>query len=201
MIALSDFLEDFAAARSRAPLAEPGVDAKTFEAKRLESFEEGYRAGWDDAARAQSEDSTRLTSALTQQLSDLSFTYQEAFGAATRAVLPLIEDMVNTLLPALARESIGAHLVSQLSEMAEQIGDTPVEIAVAPGRAEAVAPLLEQDFAFPIRVVEDASLAEEQADIRFAEIERQIDLTDTLAGVKAAVEGFAEQSRRKIANG
>ena len=44
-------------------------------------------------------------------------------------------------------------------------------------------------------------LAEGQADIRFGETERQIDLADMLTAFTAMVEGFSDENGRKIVNG
>jgi hypothetical protein len=52
------------------------VDA--VEEAKVASFEQGYKAGWDDAVAAQSEDQTRIRADLARNLQSLSFTYQEA---------------------------------------------------------------------------------------------------------------------------
>jgi flagellar assembly protein FliH len=66
---------------------------------------------------------------------------------------------------------------------------------------EAVAPLLEDDFGFPIHLVADPALSPEQADLRFGQSERQIDLGELLNTVTEAVQGFVHDQRRKTANG
>lgn len=72
---------------------------------------------------------------------------------------------------------------------------------MAPGRRDAVAPLIEGDLAFPVAIVEDDTLGADQADIRFGETERQIDLGDMLTAFTAMVEGFSDENGRKIVNG
>ncbi len=199
MTGLSDFLDDFSTATA-AP-TEPGVDPQVAEAQRLESFEEGYRAGWDDSVKAQRADGAQLSSTLTQRLGDLSFTYHEAYGAMTKAMMPLLEELVSTVLPQIARENLGAHLVEQLQSMATDIAAAPVEIAVAPSQRAAVEPLMEGTHGFDVTLVEDPSLSDDQADIRFGGTERQIDLGALLEQVSGAVDGFATETRRKIVNG
>lgn len=203
MISVAELLEDFGrpAVAAEPAATGPTIDEATLEARRVDAYEDGYRAGWEDSAKAQTADRAALTSTLAQSLGDLSFTYQEAYGAMMAAVSPLLEDMVAKLLPDLARQTLGAHVVEQLRQRAADIAGLEVEIAVSSGCADAVAPLLEGEFTFPIRLVEDDTLAPEQADIRFAETESQIDLSDVLSAFTAVVEGFAEDTRRKIANG
>mgnify|MGYP003515970463 CR=1 FL=1 len=45
---------------------------------RLEAYEQGYRAGWEDAAAAHAEDQRRIRVDLARSLQALGFTYQEA---------------------------------------------------------------------------------------------------------------------------
>lgn len=207
MTGVADLLEDFGSAPPlRAPALRPEPAAAAFseadlEGKKLEAFEKGYRAGWDDAVKAQSDDRTRISSAFGQHLQDLSFTYHEAYTQVMNAVTPLLNEMVNALMPAVAREMLGHHVVEQLQAMSRDIGQMEVVIAVSPDRVEAIAPLLEKDFGFPIQLVPDDTLAEEQADIRFGGTERQIDLSDLIASVAEAVEGFAHDNRRKMTHG
>jgi flagellar assembly protein FliH len=178
-----------------------GISEEDLEGQKLESFEKGYRAGWDDAVKAQSDDRLRISSAFGQHLQDLSFTYHEAYTQEMNAVTPLLNEMVVSLLPAIARETLGQHIVDQLKTMSREIGTMRVVVAVNSDKIDAMTPLLDRDFGFPIDLVADDTLAVEQADIRFAETERQLDLSDMIASVAEAVEGFAHDNRRKMSNG
>lgn len=199
---LRDILDDFGSPQILRPAMGVPIDqGADIEAEKLESFEEGYRAGWDDAVKAQSDDRSRISSDFAQNLQDLSFTYHEAYSHVLNAVMPLLEEMVNVLLPQMAREAIGAHIVEQLQSRAQEIGTLDVVVAVAPSNSGAVEPLLEQDFGFPLKLETDDTLAEGQADIRFGEIEQQIDLSDVLTSVSDAVHGFAHENRRTLAHG
>jgi flagellar biosynthesis/type III secretory pathway protein FliH len=196
---LHDFLEDFGqlVQSSTAPQASaPGVSEVDLEGQKLEAFEKGYRAGWDDAVTAQTDEATRVSSAFGQHLQDLSFTYHEAYGQVMSAVTPLLTEMVETFLPEVVRATLGQHIAEQLQKRAQEIGQLEVEVAVAPSRLEAVAPLLEGGFGFPLRLVPDDTLADDQADIRFGDQERQIDLGDLIASVSEAVQGFAHDNER-----
>jgi flagellar biosynthesis/type III secretory pathway protein FliH len=196
---LHDLLEDFgrsAQAASPQLSASPGVSEADLEGQKLESFEKGYRAGWDDAVAAQSDEASRISSAFGQHLHDLSFTYHEAYGQMMAAVTPLLTELVETFLPETVRATLGQHIAEQLEKRAQEIGQLEVEVAVAPSRIDAVAPMLDGGFSFPLRLVADDTLAEEQADIRFGGQERQIDLGDLIASVTEAVQGFAHDNER-----
>ena len=200
MMRLANFLEDFSPTVAAPPVAEV-ARVEQSEAQRLESFETGYKAGWDDAIQANSDDKARISSALGQHLQDLSFTYHEAYSHVMNAMAPLLEDIVGTLLPNMARESLGAHVVDELQKQAEAIGALDVVVAVAPNKVSAVAPLIEQDFGFPIRLIGDDTLGEDQADIRFGETEWQVDLGTLVDSVTSAIQGFAQENRRKVSHG
>ncbi|WP_299936119.1 ABC transporter ATP-binding protein [uncultured Pelagimonas sp.] len=202
MTSLHQLLDDF----SKVSVQTPEIAAVTFneadlEGQKLEAFENGYRAGWDDAVKAQSDDRSRISSAFGQHLQDLSFTYHEAYSQVMNAMAPLLDEMVAALLPQMARETLGHHIVEQLRSMAQEIGALKVVVAVAPSNTESVAPLLEGEFSFPIQLIEDDTLADEQADIRLGQTEKQIDLGDLIASVSEAVDGFSHDNRRKLANG
>lgn len=202
MTALRQLFEDFGgAAPTTAVETAPAFNEADLEGQRLEAFENGFKAGWDDAIKAQSDDKTRISSAFGQHLQDLSFTYHEACSQVMNAMTPLLNEMVNVLLPGMARATIGAHIVEKLQEMSREIGALEVQIAVSPSNVEAVSGLLEEDFGFPVRLVEDSTLADEQADIRFGKTEKQIDLGELVRSVSEAIAGFAHENQRKLANG
>lgn len=200
---LHNILEDFGAQPMAVSAQGPatGVSEADLEGQKLESFEKGYRAGWDDAVKAQSDDRTRIDSGFGQHLQDLSFTYQEAYGHVMAAVSPLLQDVVDKLLPEIARASLGLHILEQLEAHAQQIGREEVQIAVNPTRIEAVNALIGEDLAFPVRVVEDDTLGEDQADLRFGGHEKQLDLGELTTSVTEAIEGFAHENQRKRAHG
>ncbi|MFW2543200.1 ABC transporter ATP-binding protein [Primorskyibacter sp. 2E107] len=194
--------EDFGDVAPKAEVrSEAAFDEADLEGQRLEAFENGFKAGWDDAIKAQADDKARISSSLAQNLQDLSFTYHEATNQVLDAMTPLLNEMVNVLLPQMARATIGTHVVEKLQEMAKEIGSVEVNIAVSPTNVESVKQLLDGDFGLPLVVVEDSTLADEQADIRFGQTEKQIDLGDLVSSVSEAVEGFAHDNRRKLANG
>lgn len=200
MTGLAEFLDDFDAPKPAEPI-EPGVDPKLAESQRLEAFEEGYRAGWDDSVKAQQADSSQISSTLSQRLADLSFTYHEAHTAMTKSMMPLLEELVTAVLPKLARDHIGGHVAEQIQSLASEIGNTPVEVAVAPANRAAVEEVMDGDHGFPVSVIEDETLSDDQADIRFGQSERQIDLGDLVEQVRGAVDGLAVEPRRRTANG
>lgn len=201
MSVLQELLEDFSAPEAKAQPSGKLMSDADLEGFKLEAFESGYRAGWDDALKAQSQDRESVSSAFAQQIQDLSFTYHEAYAHVMNSVAPLLEEMSNVLLPQMAQATLGQHIYEQLHRMAQEIGQMRVQVAVSPENADAILPILDTDFGFPVDILQDETLAQEQADIRFGETERQIDLSDLVQTIKDSVAGLAHDNRRKMNHG
>ena len=64
------------------------------ESVRLEAFEKGYQAGWDDSSIAHQTEREKVSSELAQNLQDMSFTYHEAYAKLSLAMKPLLTKCV-----------------------------------------------------------------------------------------------------------
>jgi len=194
MTPISHLLEDFGAATG-ATLSMTDVK---LEEQKLESFETGYTAGWEDAAKAQADDATRISADFARNLQELSFTYQEAHAQVLDALTPLLEGMVETVLPDLARRTLAPRLVDMVQEKARTLaGSTRFEIVVAPACRAALEPLLEGVVSPPVTLREEPSLGDGQAYIAAGDTETEIDLDEVLAGIGEAVAGFLEDQKRE----
>lgn len=162
----------------------------TLEEEKLEAFERGYKAGWDDATKAQVDDRNHVTRDFANNLQELSFTYHEAYGHLARALKPVMRQIVETVLPGVARQSLVPRIAEELSGLAARAGQQEVEIVAAPANTPLLREMLQKDVGFPVRLVEEPSLSEGQAFLRFGESERQIDHDEVLAGIGQAVEAF-----------
>ncbi|MDP4992157.1 MAG: ABC transporter ATP-binding protein, partial [Marivita lacus] len=134
MTSLSAYLEDFGT--PALANAAHSVSDETLETERLESFDKGYRAGWDDAIKAKTDEGTQLADGVVQNLQDLSFTYHDVHAQILSNIGPLFDEILNKILPSLARDTLGAHVADQLTRIARDMGPVQIEIAVAPGSAE-----------------------------------------------------------------
>ncbi|WP_010141302.1 FliH/SctL family protein [Oceanicola sp. S124] len=195
MKAITHILEDFGAPRV---VQSPGLSEEELETIRLEAFENGYKAGWDDAARAARDEQGHIAADLARNLQDLSFTYHEAHGHVLGAVKPLLEDIVGKLLPESMGESLALRIIDQLQALARDKASVAVEILVAPDNLPVLETLAEQDFGFPVKILGDDTLPDGQVYLRFGEEETQIDLGEVSDGIRKALAGFfAEQERKQ----
>ncbi|WP_407493752.1 ABC transporter ATP-binding protein [Pseudooceanicola sp. MF1-13] len=197
-MSIAHLLEDFGSAVAS---ASPGLSEEEVESVRLEGFEAGYKAGWEDALRSQSEEHARISEEFARNLSDLSFTYHEAHSHVMQSMAPLLQDLVDTILPEVVRETIGFRVVEQLNDMAKEAGAQTIELAASEGDLPVIQALLDRDFGFPISARADASLAEGQVILRMTGDERQIDMSAVMTGIKDAVAGILDDTERTLKHG
>lgn len=146
------------------------------EEDRLAAYETGYKAGWDDAVKAQNGEVTQIGAELARNLEDLGFTLHEAREHVLRALAPLMSELVDRLLPQLLRESVAPLVLETVLPMAEDATDMNMEIVTAPEHRSSIENLLAQQSTREVRVIEEDTLSEGQAFIRLGATEKEIDL-------------------------
>jgi len=184
-----------------APLARTTVvmDVGALEDLRILAYEQGYTAGWDDAAAAQTDDQARIKADFARNLQSLGFTFQEARIHVLRAIQPLIEEIVSHLLPKIARESLASVALEALMPLAGQMADAQVTLVLNPVSRAAVEALLEQATGLPLIIIEEPTLGEGQVYLRLGDSETRIDLDRATADIAIAVRDFfntTEQDQR-----
>jgi len=173
-------------APSIAAVDAPEIDAT--EEARLAAFEQGYKAGWDDAAAAQDEDQRRLSADVGRNLQELSFTYHEARSHLLRGLVPLIHQICERVVPEVARQAVGEIVVAELLPLAEAAASRPVTIVLNPASRPAVESALAAGHAPPCKILDEPSLGEGLIYLRLDDTEVQIDLDEATAAIGAAVQ-------------
>ena len=176
-----------------APQQPPEVLA---EDRRLAAYEDGYRAGWDDALAAAAAAEARLREDLSQNLRDLSFTFHEARTHLLRGLEPLLSCMVDAVLPEAARATLGAAILAELLPEAQRLAGRPIALVVCPADAAAVArALTAAPPDLPVEVVEDPTQAEGVVHFRFADgAERGLDRPALLHAIRARLADFLAET-------
>lgn len=173
------------------------LDTSVLEEARLQAYDSGYSAGWEDATAAQSSDQSQIRADLGRNLQGLSFTYQEARSHILRALEPLFENVVEKLLPDLARETLGGIVLDRLMPLADSLADAPVTLVLNPASRAAVEPLIAEATGLPLSIEEEPSLGEGQVYLRFGTNETLIDLDRATLEIAMAVRGFFNHSRKE----
>ena len=157
---------------------------------RLNAYERGYLAGWEDAMReAETADRARQA-ALAQCIEGLNFTYHEARGHVLRALEPLLLAVMRQLLPTLAKATLMPRLVEELMPLADRAGAAPVVLQVPPGMAAAFEAGFEGHPLPPLQIVESADLPPGRAEFTADTRHVAVDLAAIAARCAAAVEEF-----------
>lgn len=185
--------------RSNSDIVTTQVSA--IEEAKLAAYESGYKAGWDDAASAQSEDQTRIRADLARNLQQLSFTYQEARSHIIKSIEPLLDEMVSRLLPETSRETLAPMVLEQIMPMVEDLTDQPVTLVLNPSVRAAIESLIEQATGLPLNIEEEPTLPDGQVYIRLGTAEAKVDLTRVTAEIAAAVRGFFNLAQEASPNG
>lgn len=169
---------------------QPLVEATAVEEAKVASFEQGYSAGWDDAVAAQQDDQTRIRADLARNLQSLSFTFQDARSHVLQAIRPLILQMVDRLLPEVAREALAPTVLEAVMPLAEDLADAPVTLVLNPAVRAQIEDLVTQATGLPMAIEEEPSMPEGQVYIRFGGSESKVDLAQVTADIAIAVRAF-----------
>lgn len=197
---ISHHLEDFSADDSPAPSTQM-ISAEALEDHRLNAFEQGYSAGWDDAISANAENRTRISAALARSLEDMSFTYHEVRTQVLASVEPVFESLVSAVLPATMMRVFGYRIVEELCALTTEQIAQPVVIAVSSGESVGLKEIVSHDFALPVEVQEDHDLDPGMAIIRVGSREYELDSSQLMASVNQSVTAFFHQITKDNANG
>lgn len=173
----------------------------SLEEHRLEAFEQGYKAGWDDAAAAQSDDQTRIKADFAKNLQELSFTYHQARGQILSSIEPLLKEMVSKVLPKLAYENLSQTIIDEVLSVAKTQTEAGIQVVISPSNRPALEQLVELQDGLNITIIEEPSMADGLAYLRFADTEKHIDLDSVLTRYSQSVEGYFEQQEKVVANG
>ncbi|SEL27181.1 flagellar assembly protein FliH [Roseovarius nanhaiticus] len=196
MMSIAHLLEDFGTELGDISLT---ISDATLEQERIDAYENGYKAGWQDAVKAASEDADRVGSDFAGNLQDISFTLAEAQRDLLATLRPLLTGMVESVLPHLAHRTIGDHVVQTIERMAQTAMQGPLRLVTAPGNADALQTLIEDREMTDTTVEIEPSLGEGQIHIRATGSEQEIDLDAVLAQIDTALSGFFEEHQKDIA--
>lgn len=188
-MALSRILPEFGARIAKNSVTLTDV---SLEEQKLASYEAGYQAGWDDSARANSDAGKQVSADFAQNIRDLSVTQQDAYAALLADVKPLLTQIVEAVLPAIARETLGPRILELIE----------AEMSAGSGRALTLLAASE-DCAFLQPLVEnlsedtdvilqpDGTLMAGQVRLSFGDAgEQEIDTAALISGIQEAVQAF-----------
>lgn len=177
------------------------LQASEIEDARLQSYELGYAAGWEDAIAATADETGQLTTELANNLQQLAFTFHEARSQVIRNIQPVLTELATRLLPELAREVIAPVVLETLMPLIDDATDQPIVLTLNPASVPAVERLLSQAAGLPVRIHEEPSLGQGQVYLALGDREYRVELDEAVKTIIQAVRNFFECSEKDDANG
>jgi len=185
----SNLFQDFGT-RQPAKDTARSASAEEIEDLKLEAFEAGYQAGWDDAVKAQSDTLTHVSSGLATSLQTASFDYHELRSTLNASVQSIMDQVVSIILPKMAHASLGAHVRDHIVGASREALDRPIEVVVAPEAEEPIQGVLADQLPEPFTLVTDPLLASSQVVVRLGTRETEINLAKVTTDISAAIDAF-----------
>lgn len=162
---------------------------ESFEALRENAYQEGIKKGADAATRAFEDEKIRSLAPILEALNDMCFKQVEARQAVLKSMRPMIEQLVQTILPDAAHRGFGTELAAVLCKAYEKAPTSRIEIIVAPEAVESIQSLLAPSKA-DYSVTPDESLTQLQARVKWKGGYDSIDLEAILENVRATIDSF-----------
>ena len=171
-----------------------GLNDGSVEDAKLQSFEEGYQAGWDDAVKAHETARDRVAADFAQNLQDMSFTYHEAYSKLSSAMQPLFSQIITKLLPDLRARTLGAHVLTQMNNLMRDQAENAIEIAVSPACLDTLNEILSSATNVPFLIIAEPALGDGQVYLRVNKEEREINLDAVTTGISEALDAFFQET-------
>ncbi|WP_189367005.1 hypothetical protein [Tateyamaria omphalii] len=171
------------------------------EDQKLEAFEKGYQAGWEDAVAAQTETQSFVSSGLANSLQNASFEYHELRATLNASVEAIMNGVINVVLPTLAQASLGAHVRDEVTALTRKTLDRAIEVLVAPESEAAVRTALQDDLPGPFVLTTDKLLAPTQVVLRLDHDEAELHLDRAISDISEAVASYFENAPNEAKDG
>jgi flagellar assembly protein FliH len=159
------------------------------EEDKLQSFETGYKSGWDDAIAAQDSIKGTVSAEFARNLEEAKLAFVDArvevLGQLRETFAPLIE----RLLPDVAKATLVPHVLEQIETLATQAVEGKIEICVAPAQVGMMETLLAEQ-ASELVITPEQTLLEDQVFLRVAGAEREIHLEPFAQNIVSSIEQF-----------
>lgn len=191
-MALSRILPEFGTRAAQG--ASVSLSEVSLEEQKLASYEAGYQAGWDDSTKANSDAGNQVSADFAQNIRDLSMTYHEAYAALMKDVRPFLLQVVEAVLPAMARDTLAPRILELVEAEMAGAPRSAVVLHAAPDDSAFLQPLVGHfDDGLDLTLRLDETLASGQVRLSFDEgQELELDTTALLDGIQAALHGFFE---------
>ncbi|WP_333827331.1 hypothetical protein [Pararhodobacter sp.] len=176
--------------KAEEPPAPAQQASEALEEIKLDAYERGYVAGWEDSERQAEREALETRARVERQLEALSFTYHDARGHVLRAMEPVLHAMLETVVPEAARAAVIPGVIAQLLPLAQSLSEAPVTLRIAQGARPGFDAALAGLVLPPLEIEESADLGPGQAEIAFDHKETRVDLAQAAEELRGAISRF-----------
>ncbi|MEM9317789.1 MAG: hypothetical protein AAGA70_02145 [Pseudomonadota bacterium] len=169
------------------PPTEPEID---IEGIRAAAFEDGYKSGWDDCHAENVKSEQAVSSDLLQSLKDMELTFQEARGDVLAAIRPVIDAIIEQLLPKLATDGLSAMVAKELMPLLEDAADLQAELLGSPQVVPILRKLVDLRDDTSVRIRPEPSFSAAQVSLRLGSEARDVDLTTAVEQISSELDQF-----------
>ncbi|MGH1463875.1 MAG: hypothetical protein ACRBBQ_00800 [Cognatishimia sp.] len=167
------------------------------DAPNSQAFEEGYKAGWEDANAAIGREKTALSATLARNLRDLTFTFFEARSATIGHLDEVVDLMVAKALPAMAHATLGLRLSQLLRDLSPRDEHVSIELCAHPDDVAGIEGIMTEVPGVAPRVFSDPDMPAGCVQWRVADQEQQLDINNLISEINTAVLGFLHEMKEE----
>ncbi len=178
--------------------ATPG---KSTESIGVTFYEQGYQAGWDDAAKAAADEQAHFSAEFSHNLQDLGFTFQEARSQVVHSLEPLLTALVEQVFPTLVQQTLAQSILEEISPLIDIAADTPIQIVVSEENQATLEPILASNFTYPLELIVEKSMGPGQVFLRAGNAEKHIDLDGALQSIAQAIKALDQPDIGALSHG
>ena len=181
-------------------------DADITATTRAETAEErafalGYHAGQEDAFRTEEEVETQTVAQAAERLRDLQFTYDEAYASALVQLLPLIQQILQTLYSGALPQSVALQLGEILCAALADETAAPLSIEVSPAAMSPCCEVLSRTQLHAggrVALQSNPALSDGQMRVRAAAGPSQIDFDAVQQAVSAILQAHLDVVQKEL---
>ena len=192
-------LENFEVLENSMDVAAPKVVAD-LEATRIASFEKGYQAGWDDAAKTEAETKDRLDAEIGRNLEEMSFSFSEAQRNVSLSLEQLLRDMANLVFPALFAENFGEIVAELIKPVIEEAANLNARLICAPESVKLVEAVIQKSGKFALSVDIEPSFSKHQIKLELGHETHEFDGNALLIQMRKLIDARLRELKQENAH-
>ena len=188
-------LEDFDGLETNPPQRAAPTPVVTVDTDALRSaaFEEGYKSGWDDCHAEHLKSEQAISSDLARSLRDMETTYRDARSDVLSALKPVIDAIVEQVLPKIASEGLGAMVAQELMPHLQVASELEPELQCAPDVVPILQKLVDHRDDISVRIRPETSFSGAQVALCLGAEARNIDLTSAMDQIGQELSSFTNR--------